>query len=136
MEILMGHFPVEEWTDFVRQVDRTTRKEKMKERLEQCCDRCYKSLSLWQRVRQTAETETNYTPPGEAVRIAKAFFADSKLAKERGRSDSLAELLFDSFLRPVLEGTRSSGIGTRQMLYLAGPFHMGLLIESQASGRY
>jgi hypothetical protein len=93
MEILMRHFPVEEWTDFVRQVARTTRKEKMKEHLEQGCERCSKALSLWHRVRKTAETETNYTPPGEAVRIAKAFFADSKLPKERGRSDSLAEVL-------------------------------------------
>src|SRR5882724_4396836 len=104
MEILMRHFPVEEWTDFVRQVARTTRKEKMKEHLEQGCARCSKALSLWRRVRQTAETETNYTPPGEAVRIAKAFFEDSKLTKERGQSDSLAELLFDRFLRPVLGG--------------------------------
>jgi hypothetical protein len=135
MEILMRHFPAEEWIDFVRQVVRATRKEKMKQHLEQDCERCSKTLSLWQRVWQTADAETNYTPPGEAVRIAKAFFADSKLTKERGRLDSLAELLFDSFLRPVLEGTRSSGIGTRQMLYRAGPFQIDLLIESQASGR-
>src|SRR6266446_5417650 len=107
----------------------------MKEHLEQGRERCSKALSLWQRVRKTAETETNYTPPGEAVRIAKAFFADSKLTKERGQSDSLAEVLFNSYLRPVLEGTRSSGIGTRQMLYRAGPFQIDLLIESPAGGR-
>src|SRR5260370_1964277 len=133
MEILMGHFPVEEWTDFVRQVARTTRKEKMKEHLEQCCERCSKSLSLWQRVRQTAETETNYTPPGEAVRIAKAFFADSKLAKERGRSDSLADVLFDTFLRPILEGTRSSGTFTPKMLYRSAPFPIAFLFTSQST---
>jgi hypothetical protein len=135
MEIPMRHFPVEEWTDFVRQGTRTTRKEKMREHLEQGCERCSKTLSLWQRVRQTAGPETNYTPPGEAVRIARVFFADSKLTKERGRSDSLAELLFDSVLRPILEGIRSSGIGTRQMLYRARPFQIDLLIEPQASGQ-
>jgi hypothetical protein len=109
-------------------------REKMRGHLERC-ERCSKTLSLWQRVRRTAGAETNYTPPGEAVRIAKAFFADSKLTKARGRSDSLAELLFDSFLRPVLEGSRSSGMGTRQMLYRAGPLQIDLLIESQANGR-
>ena len=106
----------------------------MKEHMEQGCERCSKIVSLWQRVRQTAETETNYRPPSDAVRIAKASFADSNLTEEQELSDSLAELLFDSFLRPVLEGARSSSLGTRQMLYRAGPFQIDLLIESQASG--
>src|SRR6266851_6273367 len=53
---------------------------------------------------------------------------------EQKRPDGLAELLFDSFLQPVLEGVRSSSIGTRQMLYRADPFQIDLLIESQAGG--
>ncbi len=48
---------------------------------------------------------------------------------EQKRPDGLAELLFDSFLQPVLEGVRSSSIGTRQMLYRADPFQIDLLIE-------
>jgi len=99
MESLMKHFAAEEWIDFVRQVVRTIGKEKMKEHLEQGCKSC-----------------SNYRPPGDAVRIAKASFAGSNLAGEQKRRDSLAELLFDSFLRPALEGARSSSIGTRQML--------------------
>jgi len=107
----------------------------MKEHLEQGCKRCSKIVSLSQWVRQTAETETNYRPPGDAVRIAKVSFAGSNSTVKQKRPDSLAELLFDSVLQPVLEGVRSSSIGTRQMLYRADPFQTDLLIESQADGR-
>ena len=134
MENLMKHFPVGKWIDFVRQVAPTIRKEKMKEHLEQGCKSCSKIVSVWQRVRQTAEAKTNYRPPSDAVRIAKASFAGSNLTVEQKRTDSLAELLFDSFLQPALEGVRSSSIGTRQLLYRADPFQIDLLIESQAGG--
>ncbi len=135
MEIQMKHIPGEEWIDFVRQVVHTPRKEKMKEHLEQGCKSCSKIVSLWQRVRQTAENEKNYGPPGDVVRIAKASLGGSNLKVNQKRQDSLAELLFDSFLQPVIEGVRSSSIGTRQMLYRADPFQIDLLIESQAGGR-
>jgi hypothetical protein len=135
MEILMKHFPVEEWIDFIRQVVHTTRKEEMKEHLEQGCKGCSKIVSLWQRVRQTAENEKNCGPPADVVRIAKASLAGSNLKVNQKRQDSLAELLFDSFLQPVIEGVRSSSVGTRQMLYRADPFQIDLLIESQAGGR-
>src|SRR5213594_228819 len=113
MESLMKHFAVEEWIDFVNHVARTIRREKMKEHLEQGCKRCSKIVSLWQRVRQTAETEANYRPPGDAVRIAKASFVGANLTEEQKRLDSPAEVLFNSFLQPVLEGARSSSVGTR-----------------------
>src|SRR6266851_161448 len=93
----MKHFPVEEWIDFVSHVSRAIRRKKMKEHLQQVCKRCSKIVSLLRRVRQAAETEANYTPPGDAVRIAKTSFAGSNLAGEQKRRDSLAELLFDSF---------------------------------------
>jgi len=135
MEIQMKHIPGEEWIDFVRQVVHTPRKEKMKEHSEQGCKSCSKIVSLWQRVRQTAENEKNYGPQGDVVRIAKASLGGSNLKVNQKRQDSLAELLFDSFLQPVIEGVRSSSIGTRQMLYRADPFQIDLLIESQAGGR-
>jgi len=134
-ENLMKHFTAEEWIDFVTRVVCTITKEKMKEHLEQGCKRCSKIVSQWQRLRQTAETEANYKPPGDAVRIAKASFAGSSLAEVQKRPDVLAELVFDSFLQPVLEGIRSTSIGTRHMLYRADPFQIDLLIESQAGGR-
>ena len=131
----MKHFPAEEWIDFVTRVVCPIKKKKMKEHLEQACKRCPKIVSLWQRLRQTAETEANYKPPRDAVRIAKASFVGPNLRGEQKRPDVLAELRFDSFLRPVLEGARSSSIGTRHMLYRVDPFQIDLLIETQAGGR-
>src|SRR5260370_37494384 len=112
MEILMNHFPVEEWIDFVRQVVHSVRKEKMKEHLEQGCKSCSKIASLWQRVRQTAETERNYRPPGDAVRIAKASFASSNLTEGPKLRCAPAELLFHSFHTPVISCARASTTGT------------------------
>jgi hypothetical protein len=107
----------------------------MKEHLEQGCERCSRVVFLWQRVRQTAAAETNYTPPDDAGGIAEVYFADANLTEEPERWGSPAEVLFDSFLRPQLEGARSSSIGIRQALYRAGPFQADLLIGSEASGR-
>ena len=87
MESLMKHFAVEEWIDFVNHVARTIGREKMKEHLEQGCKRCSKIVSLLRRVRQAAETEANYRPPGDAVRIAKTSFAGSNLAGEQKRRE-------------------------------------------------
>src|SRR6266849_1636623 len=100
----MKHFPAEEWIDFVTRVGCTIKKEKMKEHLEQGCKRCSKIVSLWQLGQQTAETEANYRPPSDAVRVAKASFAGPHLTEEQKRSDVLAEMLFDSLLQPLLEG--------------------------------
>jgi hypothetical protein len=89
MENLLKHFPAAEWIDFVTGVVSTIRKEQMKEHLEQECERCSKMVSLWQRVRQTAEAAANYMPPGHAVRIAKASYAGSNLAEKQKRPDVL-----------------------------------------------
>jgi len=86
-------------------------------------------------VRRMAKTEGNYQPPSDLVRIAKAAFAGSLLAEQRKRPDSLFEVLFDSFLQPVFEGTRSSSTGIRQMLYRADPFQIDLQLEVQPGGR-
>ena len=132
---LMKHFTTEEWIDFVNRAGCIIRKEQMKEHLEQGCKGCSKIVSLWQWVRRTAETEVNYRPPSDAVRVAKASFAGSNLTEEQKRPDVLAEMLFDSLLQPLLEGLRSSSNGTRHMVYRADPFQIDLLIESQTGGR-
>jgi hypothetical protein len=42
------------------------------------------------------------------------------------------EVLFDSFLQPLLEGTRSAASsGTRQMLYRADPYQIDLHVEAK-----
>ncbi len=45
-----------------------------------------------------------------------------------------ASWLFDSFLQPTLAGTRSTSLGTRQMLYRADPYQIDIQIEAKPEG--
>jgi len=127
----MKHFGTEEWIDFVNQVVSPTRKQEMDKHLQEGCHRCSKTVSAWEAVRRAATTATNYQPPEDRVRIATAAFAVSLYGEGQKRAKSAIEVLFDSFLHPVFEGTRSSSTGIRQMLYRADPFQIDLQLESQ-----
>jgi len=130
----MEHFATEKWIDFVNQAVDTNEKQLMERHLQQGCKRCRKTVSLWQKVRQSAASEANYQPPEHAVRLAKVAFAEAGLAGQRKGAGSRIKLLFDSFLQPAFEGARSAGAGTRQMLYRADPFQIDIQVEA-AAGR-
>ena len=129
----MEHFATERWIDFVNQAVDTNEKQLMERHLQQGCKRCRKTVSLWQKVWQSAASEANYQPPEHAVRLAKAAFAEAGLAGQR-KGTSRIKLLFDSFLQPAFEGARSAGASTRQMLYRADPFQIDIQVEA-AAGR-
>ena len=130
----MEHFATEKWIDFVNQAVGTNEEQLMERHLQQGCKRCRKTVSLWQKVRQSAASEANYQPPEHAVRLAKVAFAEAGLAGQRKGAGSRIKLLFDSFLQPAFEGARSAGAGTRQMLYRADPFQIDIQVEA-AAGR-
>ena len=130
----MEHFATEKWIDFVNQAVDTNEKQLMERHLQQGCKRCRKTVSLWQKVRQSAASEANYQPPEHAVRLARAAFAEAGLAGQRKGAGSRIKLLFDSFLQPAFEGARSAGASTRQMLYRADPFQIDIQVEA-AAGR-
>jgi hypothetical protein len=131
---MMEHFTTENWIDFVNQAVDTNEKQSMEQHLKQGCKRCMKTVSLWQRVRQSAASEANYQPPEDALRLAKAAFAGAGLAGQRKGVGSRIKVLFDSFLQPVFEGARSAGAGTRQMLYRADPFQIDVQVEAKHGG--
>jgi hypothetical protein len=130
----MEHFKTEKWIDFVNQVVSANEKELMEKHLKQGCKRCSETVSLWQRVRQSAAAEGNYQPPEDTVRLAKAAFAGAGLTGQRKGAGSRVKVLFDSFLQPVFEGARSAGTGTRQMLYRADPFQIDVQVEAKPGG--
>lgn len=130
----MGHFTTEKWIDFVNQVVTANENQLMEKHLKQGCKRCMETVSLWQRVRQSAASEANFQPPEGAVRVAKAAFVGAGLTGQRKGTDSRIKVLFDSFLQPVFEGARSAGAGTRQMLYRADPFQIDLQVEAKPGG--
>ena len=131
---LMEHFSVEKWIDFVNQAVTTNERQQMDKHLILGCEPCQETVSLWQRVRSSAAAEGNYQPPEGAVRIAKAAYASAGLFAPKKGSKSSVRLLFDSFLQPVLAGVRSSGTGTRQMLYRADPYQIDVQLELKPGG--
>src|SRR6267143_1727722 len=127
----MKHFMTEEWVDFVNEAVAASKRHQMERHLQEGCPRCKKLISLWQKVRQTAKSAAECEPPEQAVRIAKAGFSAMRLAGKPARSPRLVEVLFDSFLQPLVQGARSSGSGMRQMLYRAEPYQVDLQIEAK-----
>jgi len=127
----MEHFTTEKWIDFVNQAVGTNESQLMRQHLEQDCKRCMKTVSIWQKVRQSAALEANYQPPVGAGSLAKAAFAGAGFAGQRKGAGSRVKALFDSFLQPVFQGARSAGVGTRQMLYRADPFQIDVQVEAK-----
>src|SRR4029077_10997981 len=113
----MKHFATEEWIDFVNLVNSPKQQEAMKKHLGTGCKRCIETVALWQKVHNTAALEATYQPPATNVRIAKAAFAAAGGATRSKEKSTFLEVLFDSFLQPMVAGARSSGLGSRQMLY-------------------
>lgn len=131
----MTHFKTEQWIDFANEVVSTETRREMEKHLAQGCADCSQTASVWRKVRDAANGERNYEPSAESVRMAKAAFAFSSLSLRRRRECSWAELVFDSFLRPLTEGARSAATGSRQMLYRADPYQIDMQIEMGADHR-
>jgi hypothetical protein len=127
----MKHFTTEEWIDFANEAVAGSKRQDMDRHLEEGCPRCKKTVSLWQKVRQTAKSAAECQPPESAVRIAKAGFTGVRLEGKLANAPGLVQVLFDSFLQPSVAGARSSGSGTRQMLYRADPYQVDLQIEAK-----
>ena len=130
----MEHFKTEKWIDFVNQVVVGNEKQLMEKHLMQGCKRCMETVSLWQRVRQSAASEADYQPQENTVRLAKAAFAGAGLTGQRKEAGSRIKVLFDSFLQPVFEGARSSGAITRQMLFRADSFQIDVQLAAKPGG--
>jgi hypothetical protein len=127
----MAHFKTETWIDYLNQVVTAEEKRLMHTHLKQGCKQCEKTVSVWQKVQQSAAAEASYQPPVDTVRVAKAAFAQAGLKAQRKGASSRIQVLFDSFLQPIYQGARSVGTGTRQMLYRADPFQIDLQLEAK-----
>jgi hypothetical protein len=130
----MKHFTNEEWIDLVNHVTSQKQQQAMQKHLGTGCKQCMETVERWQKVRKTAAAEALYQPPAAEVRIAKAAFAVAGRAAQRNEKSGLVEVLFDSFLQPMFAGARSSGLGTRQMLYRADPYQIDIQIEAKPEG--
>ena len=100
----------------------------------QGCEAGNQALSEWRWVHHAANAERDYHPPSEALRIANIAFASSNLAFGGREACTLAEVLFDSSLQPVVAGARSTCNGARQVLYRADRYQIDMQIEMGSDG--
>lgn len=127
----MGHYTLEQWVDFVRDVVDEAKKKEMQNHLDSGCKPCIKELSMWQRLQQVARREVAYSPSSGAVRTVNATFGNKRARAAGYAKSGIASVLFDSFRSPLLLGVRSAGNTPQQVLYGAGTYRIDVRIEPQ-----
>ena len=124
VEVRVRHYSDEKWADFARKLTADAEARAMQEHLDEGCKECAKTLAIWQGVAAFSSAERAFTPPDDAVRIAKAQF-DAAMPKSSG-----VRLIFDSLLQPATAGIRGS-IAARQFLYETDEYYIDLRLEPQ-----
>jgi hypothetical protein len=101
--------------------------------LEGGCNACQKAATLWQQVCASAAREAAYTPPADAVRVAKSYAAEGLPKAKPSWLTQVAELVLDSKMAPAISGVRGSAAAPQQLLYASGDYSIDLRIEGDAA---
>ncbi len=125
----MEHFSEQAWADFIRGINSSETKMNIESHLARACFDCRATSEVWNRVQATIANERTYTPPDNAVRMAKHEFA-AIYAPEPG-SSVLPNLLFDTFAQPLAAGIRSGAAVARQLVYEAEGLTVDLRLDSE-----
>ncbi len=129
----MKHYPSEKWADYSRGFTGKREAAEMKRHLETGCKKCRQASDMWTAVLKLAQKEAGYQPPDSAVRVAKSYFAASRVVGKPSRVTQIARLIFDSIRQPQLEGVRATGVTPRHYVYQAGTMLVDVWMEP-ASG--
>jgi hypothetical protein len=129
----MRHFSEQAWADFVRGINNSERGE-METHLASGCNDCAAERGTWKQLNAMALRESTYAAPESAVRMVKLEFSTQRLKLDQGKPPVLANLVFDTFVKPALAGVRSSvAAAARQMVFEADGFAVDLRFDSAAS---
>jgi hypothetical protein len=128
----MNHFSLENWADFANRVISDDRRASMERHLELGCTQCANVLARWQWMRKFAGEESLCCPPEDAVKLAKRVFRSYVPGDKQDAVRCFAELIFDSFRQPALEGVRNGRMNTRHLIYKAGNVVIDLQLEASA----
>jgi hypothetical protein len=126
------HFAPENWADFARGFAAKGEREAMRQHLLDGCHRCQEALEFWRTVSQFAAREAAYSPPADAVRVARGQLGMALAVPVIAGVSKLAGVIFDSFRQPALSGIRSVGKKPRQVVYQVGDYYLDVRIESGA----
>jgi hypothetical protein len=125
----MGHFALEEWVDFVRNVVDETRGKEMQRHLDMGCKDCGPILQTWKRVHEIIRGDAIYEPPESAIRSVTGAYVIHGLQKVKPPMPLMARLLFDSTRSGLPASVRSAGTSARQLLYRANRYEIDVRLE-------
>jgi hypothetical protein len=128
----MKHFSLGDWADFANGVIADGKRPLMERHLEQGCTPCAHVLSRWQWMRKFVGKESLYGPPEDAVKFAKRAFLAYLPSRKQSAAGRFAELIFDSFSQPALQGVRSGQMNTRRLIYKADDILIDLQLDATA----
>ncbi len=127
----MGHFGLDKWVDFAREVMDEPEKTTMQRHLETGCADCGSILHTWKRVEEIGRRDSLYEPPASAIRFVTSAYAIEGQHKSGPHISVMARLLFDSFSQALPAGVRSMNASARQLRYESGAYEVDLRIEPQ-----
>jgi len=117
------HFSDERWADLARNLVPAKEKAVMEQHLNTGCEKCTAAFRTWQNVCSVAQGEVEFTPPADAIRLAKSRFVPAASRDVR--------LVFDSMLQPATAGIRGA-LTARQFLYETDDYYIDLRFEPRA----
>ncbi len=132
----MNHFSLEDWADFANRVISEGRRASMERHLELGCTQCANVLARWQWMRKFAGEESLCCPPEDVVKLAKRAFRAHVPSRKQNAVGRFAELIFDSFRQPALQGVRNSRMNTRHLIYEADDIVIDLQLEASAHANW
>jgi len=123
------HYSEQDWTDFVRGIGPASTQQEIKAHLASDCADCNATFAAWKKVYSIAKNEPSFTPPDNAVRMAKLEFAARQPSK--ASPWTLAALVFDSLSQPLTAGVRSGVSDSRQLMFEVEGTMVDLVLETR-----
>lgn len=130
----MRHFPLAQWTDFVRGLLPEADRRAMRDHASGCAG-CRRTRDLLGRVWTIGRADGRYEAPAYAIRCARAISSLRQPESVQLLPKVLARLVYDSFREPQPAGVRGRQRLSRQALYEAGEYSLDLRLESGTDGR-
>lgn len=132
----MSHFSAAQWFELARGAALADEKALMERHVTEGCDECRKLLDMWTEALDIGRRESQYQPPAEVVRSAKAAFVPEANWRWFPQIAQTTRLIFDSLLDPVPSAVRGATATTRQFLQEAQPFVVDLRVDYEPARRF
>ena len=131
------HFTDEDCLDFVRRLLPQAQSDLIRQHLDDGCERCNKLHSIWSLVAEVTGRKFQDEPNEPAVRVAKAFYANSRWNYLVRPLAKMIPPVFDSFLDSSAAAVRSHQIhaSARRLLYRTRSWAVDVRLESEDGRR-